>query len=110
MTATSDPLLSFRHAICTMVRTDQRDLSARQLAVLLHLAQSPDPAPSIKELAAEFHISKPAITRALDRLELDLRLAKREDDANDRRKVRAVITESGRAYVDAIEAALREVA
>lgn len=110
MTATADPLLSFRHAICTMVRTDQRDLSARQLAVLLHLARSPNPAPSVKDLAEAFNIAKPAVTRALDRLELDLKLAKREDDPGDRRKVRAVITESGRAYVDAIEAALREVA
>jgi DNA-binding MarR family transcriptional regulator len=68
-----------------MVAQDAPDLSARQLAVLLtvHL----DPAPhTVRGLAAKLRISKPAVTRALDRLE-HLTLAQRTIDAMDRRSV-----------------------
>jgi DNA-binding MarR family transcriptional regulator len=53
-----------RAAILDMVRGGDPDLSARQLAVLLtvHLTDGPH---TVRGLAAELNVSKPAITRAL---------------------------------------------
>lgn len=58
----------------------QPDLSLRQLCALIHVNDRPGV--SVRDLAAALEVSKPAITRALDRLgELDLahRTASKED-------------------------------
>ncbi|HWT07603.1 MAG TPA: MarR family transcriptional regulator, partial [Roseomonas sp.] len=71
-----------RETIVALVRSDGPDLSARQLAVLLtvYLGEGPH---TVRGLAADLNVSKPAITRALDRLgELDL--ARRKVDPADR--------------------------
>src|SRR3954471_10057925 len=74
-----------RHTILSMVRRDGADLSARQLAVLLTVYLKDGPH-TVRGLAIELNVSKPAITRALDRLgELDL--ARRVIDPLDRRSV-----------------------
>ncbi len=56
-----------RDTIVALVRRDGADLSARQLAVLLtvYLTEGPH---TVRGLAATLNVSKPAITRALDRL------------------------------------------
>lgn len=82
-----------RDTIVTLVRRDGADLSARQLGVFLTVYLSPGPH-TVRGLAAELNVSKPAITRALDRLgELDL--ARRKLDPMDRRSVLVQRTVAG---------------
>ena len=61
-----------RETIVALVRRDGPDLSARQLGVFLTCYRE-DEAQTVRGLAAKLDVSKPAITRALDRLsEFDL--------------------------------------
>jgi DNA-binding MarR family transcriptional regulator len=57
----------WRNVLVTSVRRAGPDLSSRQLALLLtvYLTQPPH---TVRGLAATLNISKPAISRALDRL------------------------------------------
>ena len=57
----------WRGALVETVRRDRPDLSARQMALLLTVYLTPPPH-TVRGLAATLNISKPAITRALDRL------------------------------------------
>lgn len=83
-----------RETIIDTVRQDARDLTARQLAILLICCLEPDSPHTVRELAARLNIAKPAITRALDRLE-GLDLVRRAGDPRDRRSVLAVATRIG---------------
>lgn len=86
-----------RDTVVSLVRRDGPDLSARQLGVFLtvYLAGGPH---TVRGLAADLNVSKPAITRALDRLgELDL--ARRKLDPMDRRSVLVQRTVSGAALL-----------
>jgi len=74
-----------RDTTVALVRGDGPDLSARQLGVFLTVYLSPGPH-TVRGLALDLNVSKPAITRALDRLgELDL--GRRKVDPMDRRSV-----------------------
>lgn len=68
-----------------LVRDDQPDLSARQMAVLLAVYLEPPPH-TVRGLAARLNVTKPAITRALDTMGRLGLLSRRRDDA-DRRNV-----------------------
>jgi DNA-binding MarR family transcriptional regulator len=86
-----------RDTTVALVRRDGPDLSARQLGVFLtcYLHEGPH---TVRGLAAELNVSKPAITRALDRLgELDL--ARRKVDPMDRRSVLVQRTLKGSAFL-----------
>ena len=72
-------------ALSNMVRSAGRDLSARQLCVFLTAYRHEGPH-TVRGLAALLNVSKPAITRALDRLS-ELDLARRKVDPADRRSV-----------------------
>ncbi len=100
MAATSSPDQSvtiLRDTIVALVRRDGPDLSARQLGVFL-TCYLQDSAHTVRGLAAELNVSKPAITRALDRLgELDL--ARRKVDPMDRRSVLVQRTLKGQAFL-----------
>jgi DNA-binding MarR family transcriptional regulator len=77
------------------VRRDAPDLSARQMAVLLTVYATVTATPwTVRGLASELNISKPAITRALDRLS-SLYLIERMIDPYDRRSVDIVRTATG---------------
>src|ERR1700749_5304528 len=82
----SDQLIVVRRdTIVGLVRRDGVDLSSRQLGVFL-TCYLRDGGHTVRGLAAESNVSKPAITRALDRLgELDL--ARRKVDPLDRRSI-----------------------
>lgn len=101
----ADTLLQrLRGATVAMVRSDAPDLSARQLGVLLtvYLAEGPH---TVRGMAAALNVSRPAITRALDRLgEFDL--VRRKVDPLDRRSVLAQRTLKGAAYVRQLRNAL----
>ena len=80
------------------VSDDGPDLSARQLAVFLKVYLEPAINHTVRGLAAALSISKPAITRALDRLE-ELEFMKRETDPHDRRSVIPRRTPNGSVYL-----------
>lgn len=97
-----------RDTIVALVRRDGPDLSARQLGVFLtcHLQDGDH---TVRGLAAELHVSKPAITRALDRLgELDL--ARRKIDPLDRRSVLVQRTLKGTGFLRDLRSIMGEAA
>src|ERR1700723_2130354 len=86
-----------RDTIVGLVRRDGVDLSSRQLGVFL-TCYLRDGGHTVRGLASELNVSKPAITRALDRLgELDL--ARRKVDPLDRRSVLVQRTPKGSAFL-----------
>ncbi len=86
-----------RDTIVGTVRRDGPDLSARQFGVFLitYLEDGPH---TVRGLAARLEVSKPAITRSLDRL-AELGLAKRAPDPRDRRSVLVTRTRRGNDYL-----------
>ena len=101
----------WRRAVVTTVAGDAPDLSGRQIAVLLTVYLTPPPH-TVRGLAQALKVSKPAITRALDRLgRLDL--ARRKTDEADRRSVLVQRTVRGsvflREFGETITAAARAV-
>jgi DNA-binding MarR family transcriptional regulator len=97
--AAADPLLhTLMNTMIASVRSDGPDLSARQLAVFLKVYLEPAIEQTVRGLAAALNISKPAITRALDRLE-EFDFVKRETDQQDRRSIIARRTPTGSAYL-----------
>jgi DNA-binding MarR family transcriptional regulator len=96
--ANADPMLhTLMGTIVASVRSDGPDLTNRQLAVFLKIYLEPSADHTVRGLAAVLNVSKPAITRALDRLE-ELDFTKREQDRLDRRSVIARRTPAGSAY------------
>jgi DNA-binding MarR family transcriptional regulator len=97
-TQSADQLVGIlRDTIVALVRRDGPDLSARQLGVFL-TCYLQEGAHTVRGLAADLNVSKPAITRALDRLgELDL--ARRKVDPMDRRSVLVQRTLKGAAFL-----------
>jgi DNA-binding MarR family transcriptional regulator len=86
-----------RDTTVALVRRDGPDLSARQLGVFLTVYLNDGPH-TVRGLAAALNVSKPAITRALDRLgELDL--ARRKTDPQDRRSVLVQRTVKGATFL-----------
>jgi DNA-binding MarR family transcriptional regulator len=95
-----------RDTIVALVRRDGPDLSARQLGVFL-TCYLQDGAHTVRGLAADLNVSKPAITRALDRLgELDL--ARRKVDPMDRRSVLVQRTLKGAAFLRDLRSIMTE--
>lgn len=81
-----------------LVRDNERDLTTRQLAVLLTVDLQPPPH-TVRGLAEKLNVSKPVITRALDTMgQLGL-LARRRDEA-DRRNVLVCRTLQGALAVE----------
>jgi DNA-binding MarR family transcriptional regulator len=97
--------------VVAAVRRDAPDLSARQMALLLTVYMTPPPH-TVRGLADTLKVSKPAITRALDRLS-SMELVRRKQDENDRRSVLVQRTVRGsvflREYGELIVAAARRI-
>lgn len=97
--AAPNPLLHIlMNTMVASVSGDGPDLTARQLAVFLKVYLEPGTDHTVRGLATELNVSKPAITRALDRLE-ELNFTKRDIDPHDRRSVIARKTAAGSAYL-----------
>jgi DNA-binding MarR family transcriptional regulator len=95
----ANPLLHIlKDTLAASVRSDQSDLSARQLTVFLKVYLEPGTEHTVRGLAADLNISKPAISRALDRLE-EFDLAKRETDPKDRRSIIVKKTPAGTSHL-----------
>lgn len=97
-----------RETTVSLVRRDGPDLSARQLGVFLtcYLQDGPH---TVRGLAADLNVSKPAITRALDRLG-ELELARRKVDPADRRSVLVQKTIKGQAFLKDLRSIMGEAA
>ncbi|BAK85084.1 transcriptional regulator [Komagataeibacter medellinensis NBRC 3288] len=102
----SETIQILRDTIVEMVRRDSPDLSARQLAVFLTCGLS-NGDQTVRGLAEKLNVSKPAITRALDRLE-DLKLVKRAQDLQDRRSVLINNTSKGKTYMSELSAIMTD--
>ena len=76
------------------------DLSMRQMCVLLRVYTLDEPQ-TVRGMAAELNVSKPAITRALDRLS-QLDLIQRRGDPADRRSIFVARTTHGNAAILAL--------
>ena len=87
----------WQDALIGSVRGDGPDLSARQMAILLTVYMEAGPH-TVRGLAAGLNISKPAVTRALDRL-ADLEFTRRVKDAKDRRNVLIQRTVKGSVFL-----------
>lgn len=87
----------WRRATVDSVRRDAPDLSARQMALLLTVYLTPPPH-TVRGLAEALKVSKPAITRALDRLS-DIELIRRKPDEQDRRSVLIQRTVRGSVFL-----------
>lgn len=87
----------WRHALVASVRGEAPDLSARQMALMLsvYLGEGPH---TVRGLAQILHISKPAVSRALDRLG-ELGYVRRERDELDRRNVLVQRTATGGEFL-----------
>lgn len=81
-----------------LVRDEDRDLTARQVTILLTVYLEPPPH-TVRGLAAKLGVTKPAITRALDTLGA-LQLLDRRRDEEDRRNVIILRTVEGALYVE----------
>jgi DNA-binding MarR family transcriptional regulator len=81
-----------------LVRDDDRDLSARQITILLTVYLEPPPH-TVRGLAAKLNVTKPVITRALDTMGRMEILQRRRDPA-DRRNVVVQRTVKGALYVE----------
>ena len=87
----------WRRTIVSSVRLDAPDLTARQMSLLLTVYLVPPPH-TVRGLADALKISKPAITRAIDRLS-DMDLVRRKTDDEDRRSVLVQRTVKGSVFL-----------
>ncbi|CAI3923072.1 DNA-binding transcriptional regulator [Commensalibacter communis] len=100
-TTSEQQIVILKETITTLVRQDTPDLSARQLAVFL-ICYLDEAVQTVRGLAANLNVSKPAITRALDRLE-ELEFVTRKTDPMDRRSVLIQHTDAGKEYLTNIK-------
>jgi len=94
----NDILLPWREVMVQTVRADGPDLSMRQWAILLTVYLNPGPH-TVRRMAEDFAIPKPAISRALDSLSI-LGLIRRVRDPEDKRIVIVQKTPDGALFVD----------
>ncbi len=98
MPAQLTSLEMWRHALVSSVRSDAPDLSARQMALLLSVYMGEGPH-TVRALAQNLRISKPAVSRALDRLG-ELGYVRRMRDDLDRRNVLVQKTTAGAKFLE----------
>jgi len=84
------------------------DLTTRQFALLLHVGLTAPPH-TVRGLSDSLGISKPAVTRALDRLGA-CGFLQRERDPGDRRSVLVSITPAGAVFLEKLEALVQQAA
>ena len=93
-----DVLTNWREVMCDAVRAEGPDLSMRQWSILLTVYLNPGPH-TVRGLARDLNVPKPAISRALDALSI-LGFIKRVRDPGDKRIVLVQKTPEGAVYLD----------
>lgn len=92
------PLTTWMQTLVDYVRSGEPDLTNRQMALLLlvHLTNGPH---TVRGLARGLGVSKPVITRALNRLSA-LGYLRRQRDESDRRNIFVQLTNEGAKFLD----------
>lgn len=96
ITPADAPLDLVRDTLLALVRRDGRDLTARQLCAFM-IVYSCEQVQTVSSLAELLNISRPGVTRVMDRL-VRFDLLAREEDSADRRRVLARHTVRGAAF------------
>lgn len=96
--ASMEILGAWRDVMADAVRAEGPDLSMRQWAILLTVYLNPGPH-TVRALARDLKVPKPAISRALDALSI-LKYVRRVRDQEDKRIVLVQKTPEGAIYVD----------
>ena len=109
LTLSASEALTLWHQVAVrMLQQAGPDLSARQSAVLLTIYMEEGPH-TVRGLSRQLRISKPAITRALDRLSSE-GLVERKTDDRDRRSVLIQRTPKGSTFLHDFGEAIRQAA
>lgn len=96
---TASQALGLWHRVALgQVQEDKRDLTLRQMAILLQIYLVPPPH-TVRGLAATLNVTKPVITRALDSMGR-MGLVDRMRDERDRRNVIIKRTVAGALYLE----------
>ncbi len=105
----TDPRIVVLHGtLLSLVRRDGRDLTARQLTAFLSVYMD-EHTHTVSSLAELLHISRPGVTRIMDRL-VQFDLVSREEDREDRRRVLVRRTTRGAAFFRELVGIARVVA
>ena len=91
-------LTDWMDTLVDYVRSGHEDLTNRQMALLMVVYQRPGPH-TVRGLARELSVSKPVVTRALNRLG-SLGYLARQRDEHDRRNVFVAQTQAGAKFLD----------
>ena len=94
------PIAAWNNFIADYVRSGLPDLTNRQMAIFLTVAQLKGPH-TVRGLAAALNLSKPVITRALNKLS-ELGYLRRQRDLTDRRNVIIAPTDKGAQFLEHI--------
>lgn len=94
-------IAKWMNGVVNYVRASEPDLTNRQLAVLMIVLHENGPH-TVRGLANTLNVSKPVITRALDKLS-NLGFLIRQPDETDGRNVFIVATSSGAAFLAKFE-------
>jgi len=97
----SSTLTQWMNGVVNYVRASEPDLTNRQLAVLM-MVHYRSGQHTVRGLAHELNVSKPVITRALDKLS-NLGLLMRQPDETDGRNVFIVSTATGAHFLAKFE-------
>lgn len=84
------------------VRSGEPDLTNRQMAILLLVRQTCGPH-TVRGLAAALSVSKPVVTRALNKL-ASLGFLRRQRDENDKRNIFVKLTDRGARFLTGFQA------
>lgn len=92
------PLTQWMGALVDYVRSGEPDLTNRQMALLLIVYLEPGPH-TVRGLARGLNVSKPVVTRALNRLG-SLGYLRRERDDSDKRNIYVARTVEGASFLE----------
>lgn len=98
--SSSKALEVWRDTLCDCVRHDEPDLTMRQMSIILVIYLDKPPH-RVRHLSESLDISKPAVTRALDKLEA-LGYVKRKSDEEDARSVLIQRTVKGSVFLSEV--------
>ena len=91
-------LSSWKHTLVDYVRSGEPDLTNRQMALLLVVYLEPGPH-TVRGLARALNVSKPVVTRALNRLGA-LGYLRRQRDDTDKRNIFVARTPEGAVFLE----------
>ena len=95
---TDKTLAEWMRTLVDYVRSGEPDLTNRQMALLLVVYLKPGPH-TVRGLAAMLNVSKPVVTRALNRLGT-LGYLRRQRDDNDKRNIFVARTSEGAGFLE----------